>query len=149
MAHKVHLDGYNLLPWLTGQEAHSPRHDYFYFDDDGLLVAMRHDNWKVVFCEQRQPGGFQVWQNPLTCLRTPQLFNLRLDPYERADFTSDQINDWRVHNAYLLFQAGMIATEFMQTFNEYPPSQEPQSFTIDPEGAVKAGKAAYEKEHKK
>jgi arylsulfatase len=149
MAHKVHLDGYNLLPWLTGQEAHSPRHDFFYFDDDGLLVAMRHDNWKVVFCEQRQPGGFQVWQNPLTCLRTPQLFNLRLDPYERADFTSDQINDWRVHNAYLLFQAGMIATEFMQTFNEYPPSQEPQSFTIDPEGAVKAGKAAYEKEHKK
>jgi arylsulfatase A-like enzyme len=149
MAHKVHLDGYNILPYLTGQEARSPRRDFFYFDDDGLLVAVRHENWKGVFCEQRQPGGLQVWQNPLTCLRTPQLYNLRLDPYERADFTSDQINDWRVHNAYLLFQLGMVASEFMETFKEYPPSQEPQSFTIDPEGAVKMGKEAYEKEHKK
>jgi arylsulfatase len=147
--HKVHLDGYNILPYLEGKEAHSPRHDFFYFDDDGLLVAVRHDNWKVVFCEQRQPGGFQVWQNPLTCLRTPQLYNLRMDPYERADFTSDQIYDWRVHNAYLLFQAGMVASQFMETFKEYPPSQEPQSFTIDPEGAVKLGKEAYAREHKK
>src|SRR5262249_46415143 len=98
---------------------------------------------------QRAPGGFQVWQNPLTCLRTPQLFNLRLDPYERADFTSDQIYDWRVHNAYLLFQAGIIATKFMDTFKEFPPSQLPQSFTNDPEGAAKLGEKAYEEQHKK
>jgi arylsulfatase len=149
MAHKVHLDGYNILPYLTGQEAHSPRHDFFYFDDDGELVAVRHDNWKGVFCEQRQAGGFQVWQNPLICLRTPQLYNLRMDPYERADFTSDQIYDWRVHNAYLLFQLGMVASQFMETFKEYPPSQLPQSFTIDPEGALKAAEAGFAAEHKK
>jgi arylsulfatase A-like enzyme len=149
MAHKVHLDGYNILPYLTGQEAHSPRHDFYYFDDDGLLVAVRHEDWKGIFCEQRMPGGFQVWQNPLTCLRTPTLINLRMDPYERADFTSDQINDWRVKNAYLLFQLGMIAQQFMDTFKEYPPSQLPASFSIDPEGALKAAREGLAAEHKK
>jgi arylsulfatase A-like enzyme len=148
MVHKVHLDGYNILPYLTAQEAHSPRHDFFYFDDDGELVAVRHDNWKGIFCEQRLQGGFQVWQNPLVCLRAPTLINLRMDPYERADFTSDQIFDWRVKNAYLVFQVGMVAQQFMDTFKEYPPSQLPASFSIDPEGALKAGRAAMAAEHK-
>jgi arylsulfatase len=149
MAHKVHLDGYNILPYLTGQEQHSPRRDFFYFDDDGQLVAMRHENWKLVFCEQRAPGNLDIWQNPFTCLRTPRLFNLRMDPYERAPITSDQYQDWVVHNVYLFFQGTMIASQFMDTFKDFPPSQAPQSFTIDPEAAVKLGKQAYEEQHKK
>jgi arylsulfatase len=149
MAHKVHLDGYNILPYLTGQEAHSPRHDFFYFDDDGQLVAMRHDNWKIVFCEQRAPGNLDIWQNPFTCLRTPRLFNLRMDPYERAQITSDQYQDWVTHNVYLIFMGGMYASQFMETFKEYPPSQLPQSFTIDPEGALKAAREGLAAQQKK
>ena len=148
MVHKVHLDGYNILPYLEGQEQRSPRRDFFYFDDDGQLVAVRHENWKIIFCEQRAPGNLDIWQNPFTCLRTPRLFNLRMDPYERAQITSDQYQDWVVHNVYLLFQGGMIAQAFMDTFKEYPPSQLPQSFTIDPEGALKEGEAAYKEQHK-
>lgn len=148
MVHKVHLDGYNILPYLTGQAEHSPRKDFFYFDDDGQLVAARHENWKVVFCEQRAPGNLDIWQNPFTCLRTPRLFNLRLDPYERAPITSDQYQDWVVHNVYLLFEVTMKAQAFMNTFKEYPPSQLPQSFTLDPEGALEIGRQAYKAQHK-
>src|SRR5882672_8146065 len=82
MAHKVHLDGYNILPYLEGKEAHSPRRDFYYFDDDGQLVAMRHQNWKFVFCEQRAPGNMLIWANPFTCLRFAKIYNLRMDPYE-------------------------------------------------------------------
>ena len=99
--HKVHLDGYNILPYLQGQQPTSPRKDFFYFDDDGQLVALRHENWKFVFCEQRAPGNLLIWANPFTCLRLPKIYNLRMDPYERADITSDQYYDWTVHNVYL------------------------------------------------
>jgi len=135
-AHKVHLDGYNILPYLEGKEAHSPRQDFYYFDDDGQLVAMRHQNWKFVFCEQRAPGNLNIWSNPFTCLRLPKIFNLRMDPYERADITSDQYNDWQVHNVYLAIQGQIRAIEFMETFKAYPPSQPPASFSIDPEGII-------------
>jgi arylsulfatase A-like enzyme len=128
---KVHLDGYNQLPYLTGQQPKSARHEFFYFNDDGELVAVRFDNWKVVFCEQRVPGGMQVWANPFTCLRVPKIFNLRMDPYERADSVSDQYYDWLVKNAYLTVQGTIKAAAFLQTFVEYPPSQEPASFSID------------------
>jgi len=87
---KVHLDGLNQLPYLTGQAPKSARDEFFYFNDDGELVAMRMGNWKAVFCEQRAPGNMLIWANPFTCLRVPKLFNLRMDPYERADITSDQ-----------------------------------------------------------
>src|SRR5271154_5481348 len=128
---KVHLDGYNILPYLTGQEPHSPRRNFFYFDDDGQLVAERHDNWKFVFCEQRAPGNLNIWAEPFTCLRLPKIFNLRMDPYERADITSDQYNDWLVKNAYLTGIATLKATAFLETFIDYPPSQRPASFSID------------------
>ncbi|SPA00780.1 Arylsulfatase A or related enzyme [Cupriavidus taiwanensis] len=128
---KVHLDGYNQLPLLTGQTNKSARSDFYYFNDDGDLVAMRYGDWKAVFCEQRQPGGFQVWEEPFTCLRVPKIFNLRMDPYERADIVSDQYNDWRAKNGYLFAIATMRATEFLQTFVAYPPSQRPASFSID------------------
>jgi arylsulfatase len=134
---KVHLDGYNILPYLTGQEPHSPRRDFFYFDDDGQLVAARHDSWKFVFCEQRAPGNLNIWMNPFTCLRLPKIYNLRMDPYERADITSDQYNDWIVHNDYLEILGVMASEQFMETFKEYPPSQAPASFTVDPDSILK------------
>src|SRR5216684_6880141 len=87
---KVHLDGYNQLLYLTGQAPKSARDEFFYFNDDGNLVAYRYNDFKIVFCEQRAPGGMQVWANPFTCLRAPKIFNLRMDPFERADTVSDQ-----------------------------------------------------------
>ncbi|MCY1281902.1 hypothetical protein D9M70_307230 [compost metagenome] len=96
-----------------------------------MLVASRFGDWKTVFCEQRAPGGFEVWSEPFVCLRVPKLFNLRMDPYERADVVSDQYYDWFAKNDYLLFQATMKAANFLQTFVEYPPSQRPASFSID------------------
>jgi arylsulfatase A-like enzyme len=134
---KVHLDGYNILPYLEGKEAKSPRRDFYYFDDDGQLVALRHDNFKYVFCEQRAPGNLNIWMEPFTCLRLPKIYNLRMDPYERADITSDQYNDWVVHNVYLNVQGTILGTEFIETFKEYPPSQAPASFTVDPDSILK------------
>jgi arylsulfatase A-like enzyme len=128
---KVHLDGYNQLPYLTGQQAKGARKEFAYFNDDGVLVAFRHENWKAVFCEMVKPGGFAVWYEPFTCLRIPKLFNLRMDPYERADIVSDQYDAWRVDNAYLMGWMTIHAGALLETFVEYPPSQEPASFTID------------------
>ncbi|CDM58768.1 MULTISPECIES: arylsulfatase [Rhizobium] len=128
---KVHLDGYNQLPYLTGQQPKSGREDFNYFNDDGELVAYRYGNWKIVFCEQREPGGFQVWANPFTCLRAPKVFNLRMDPYERADTVSDQYYDWLAQNAYLIQYGVYRVAPFLQTFKDYPPSQRSASFSID------------------
>ncbi|HEY6980753.1 arylsulfatase [Reyranella sp.] len=128
---KVHLDGYNQLPYLTGQQTKSARDEFAYFNDDGVLVAYRHDNWKAVFCEMKHPGGFAVWQEPFVCLRVPKLYNLRMDPYERADIVSDEYNKWVVDNAYLISWMTTHAAMFLQTFVEYPPSQEQASFSID------------------
>ncbi|KGD86879.1 arylsulfatase [Achromobacter sp. RTa] len=128
---KVHLDGYNQLHYLTGKQDKSARDEFYYFNDDGLLVGMRWDNWKAVFCEQRAPGNFNVWQDPFVCLRVPKIFNLRMDPYERADITSDQYNDWLAKNSYLTAIATMKASAFLETFEKYPPSQRPASFSVD------------------
>jgi arylsulfatase len=91
---KVHIDGYNLLPYLTGEMKESPRQGFIYFSDDGDLVALRFKNWKAVFMEQRSTGTLEVWANPFTVLRLPKLFNLRTDPLERADVTSNTYWDW-------------------------------------------------------
>jgi arylsulfatase A-like enzyme len=95
---KVHIDGYNQLPFLTGQQPKSARKEFAYFNDDGVLVAYRLDDWKAVFVEMKHPGGFQVWQEPFTPLRVPKLLHLRMDPFERADIVSDQYFDWVVRN---------------------------------------------------
>jgi arylsulfatase len=128
---KVHIDGYNLLPYLTGEEAHSPRPGFVYFSDDGDILALRFDNWKVVFMEQRCQGTFQIWAEPFTALRVPKLFNLRTDPFERADVTSNTYYDWFIDNAYLALAAQYIMTQFLATFTEFPPRQKAASFTID------------------
>ena len=102
---KIHLDGYNLLPYLTGQEKKSPRVEYFYFSDDGDLTGLRYDNWKLVFMEQRATGTLRIWAEPFVPLRVPKLFNLRTDPYERADITSNTYYDWFLDHVYLLMPA--------------------------------------------
>jgi arylsulfatase len=128
---KVHIDGYNLLPYLTGEEEKSPRKGFIYFDDDGNLVALRYDNWKMVFMEQRAPGTLRIWAEPFTPLRIPKLYNLRTDPFERADITSNTYYDWFIHHAYMIYAAQFIALEFANTFKEFPPRQKAASFTID------------------
>ena len=92
--YKNHIDGFNLLPYLTGKSKESPRNFFFYISDDGDVLAMRYDNWKIVFMEQRCRGTMQVWAEPFTRLRLPKLFNLRTDPYEFADITSNTYYDW-------------------------------------------------------
>jgi len=101
---RVHLDGYDLLPYLTGQADAGPRQEFFYFSDDGDLVALRYDNWKLVFLEQRSRGTLQVWAEPFTPLRVPKIFNLRTDPFERADTTSNTYWDWVLDRAFMLYR---------------------------------------------
>ena len=128
---KLHLDGYNLLPYLTGQTTEDPRKGFFYFNDDGDLVALRYDNWKVVFAEQRAEGTLRIWSEPFTPLRVPKIFNLRMDPYERADITSNTYYDWLIDHAYILVPAQAGVAEFLGTFRDFPPSQRSASFSID------------------
>ena len=128
---KVHLDGYNFLPYLTGQETKGPRKEFFYFNDDAELTALRYDNWKLVFLEQRSPGTLQVWAEPFTPLRVPKIFNLRLDPLERADITSNTYYDWLLDHAYLLVPAQVYVGKFLTTFKDYPPRQKPATFNLD------------------
>jgi arylsulfatase len=129
--YKVHLDGYNQLAYLTGQRDHSERAGFMYFDDDGHLVAVRAENWKFVFCEQKTPGTLDIWGEPLSCRRLPKLYNLRMDPYERADITSNTYYDWTIRRAFLMEGAQAIAGQFIATFKEFPPRQRPQSFNLD------------------
>ncbi len=127
--YKVHLDGYNLLPHLTGGGP-SPRKDFFYFNDDGDIVALRYDNWKVVFLEQRAEGTLRIWAEPFTELRVPKIFNLRTDPLERADITSNTYYDWLMSRVFLLVPAQAQAGAFLKTFLEFPPRQEVQNYTL-------------------
>jgi arylsulfatase len=101
-----------------------------YISDDGDILAVRYDNWKVVFMEQRCVGTMRIWAEPFTTLRTPKLFNLRTDPYEFADVTSNTYYDWFLYHDYILFAAFLVADQFVQTFKEFPPVQRPGSFTI-------------------
>ena len=128
---KVHLDGYNQLPYLTGQQPRSARKDFIYFNDDGDLVAMRYENWKVVFEEQRATGTMKIWSEPFTPLRVPKLFDLHSDPYERADVTSNTYYDWLLSHVFILVPAQAKAAEFLATFKDFPPSQRAASFSID------------------
>src|SRR5262249_36491114 len=128
---RVHIDGYNLLPYLTGKEAKSPRKGFMYFSDDGDLGGLRFDNWKVVFMEQRMTGTMGVWAEPFVALRLPKLFNLRTDPFERADITSNTYWDWVFHKGYLVLAATAVVVPFMETFKDFPPRQKAATFTID------------------
>jgi arylsulfatase len=142
---KVHLDGYDLLPYLTGEEDRSPRNEFFYFSDDGDLVAFRYDNWKIVFMQQRQPGTLALWGEPFVATRIPWLFNLRTDPYERAPITSNTYWEWYIDRVFLLVPAQSIVADFLGTFVKYPPRMKAASFTIDQvqerlEAAISSGR---------
>jgi arylsulfatase len=128
---KVHLDGYNLLPYLTGQAAESPRKEFFYFSDDGDLLALRYDNWKLVFAQQRVEGTMQIWSEPFVKTRVPGMYNLRTDPYERASITSNTYWDWLLDHAFLMVPAQDIVGQFLATFKEFPPRQKAASFSIE------------------
>lgn len=129
--YKNHLDGYNQLPYLTGEQEDGARRQFFYFNDDGDMVALRFENWKVVFAEQRETGTLNIWAEPFTQLRVPRLFDLRADPYERASLTSNTYFDWLMDRVFLLGPAQAVAAEFLATFKEFPPAQRPDSFSID------------------
>jgi arylsulfatase len=129
--YRVHLDGHNQLPYLTGEADESPRRHFFYVSDDGDLTALRFDNWKLVFMEQRAPGTLGVWAEPYTRLRVPKLFNLRTDPFERADITSNTYYDWLIDRVWLMVPAQAYVAEMLQTLVDFPARQEPATFGID------------------
>lgn len=129
--YKVHLDGYNFLPYLSGKETKAPRESFFYFSDDGDLTALRYDNWKLIFAEQRAQGTLRVWSEPFVKLRVPKIFNLRLDPYEKADITSNTYYDWLLNHAFILVPAQDYVANFLGSFKEFPPRQKAASFTVD------------------
>jgi hypothetical protein len=108
-----------------------PRKFFFYFSDDGDMLGIRYDNWKMVFMEQRCHGTLQVWAEPFTRLRLPKIMNLRTDPYEFADVTSNSYYDWMLHNAYFIYAAQFAAGKFAETFKDFPPVQKPNTFTVD------------------
>jgi len=128
---KVHLDGYNQLPYLTGQEPKSARDNFIYFNDDGDLCCLRYANWKLVFEEQREPGTLLIWGNPFTKLRFSKMYDLHADPFERADITSNTYWDWVMDHAYLAYGGQAYVAKFLDSFNEFPPSQRAATFTID------------------
>jgi len=128
--YKVHLDGYNLMPYLKGDVKEAPRKEFLYWSDDGDLMALRYDKWKVVFAEQRA-DAFQVWAEPLVKLRVPLLFNLRSDPFEKSQHESSYYQDWLVRRVYLFVPAQFFVAQWLESFKEFPPRQKPASFSID------------------
>jgi len=130
-SYKVHLDGYNILPMLTGETAKSPRQEIFYFSDTGDLTALRYGDWKAIFLEQKAKDTLRAWIEPWTPLRVPLIFNLRRDPYERAYFTSNTYYDWLIDRVFFLVPAQTYVGQFLQTFKEFPPRQKAASFSID------------------
>jgi arylsulfatase len=131
MTYKVHLDGYDLVPYLTGQAPKSPRESFLYVNDDQQLTGLRYGNWKLVFMEQRAPGTLRIWAEPFVSLRVPKIFNLRTDPYERADITSNTYYDWLIDRAFLIVPAQAYVAQFLTTFKEYPQRQKAASFNLD------------------
>ena len=130
MTYKVHLDGYNFVPYLTGQAPKGPRESFFYFSDEGDLMGLRYDNWKIAFAVQAAEGTMRVWQQEFEHPRIPFIFNLRTDPFERAPITSNTYYDWLLDHAYLLVPAQAYVGQFLATFKDYPPRQKAASFSI-------------------
>ena len=129
-SYKVHLDGYNFLPFLTGKEKTGPREELFYFSDDGDLTALRFNDWKVTFMHQKSQGTLDVWSAPFVTTRIPWLYNLRRDPYEFATTTSNTYWDWYLDHAFLLLPAAEYVGQFIATFKEYPPRMKAASFNL-------------------
>lgn len=127
--YKVHLDGYNLMPYFSGEASEAPRKEFFYWTDDGQLANLRFDRWKMVFMEQRA-HGFGVWEEPLVTLRVPKLFDMRGDPYERAEEDAEMYNIWRFDRSYLILPAVDYVSQHLATYQKFPPRQKPGSFNL-------------------
>jgi arylsulfatase len=127
--YRNHLDGYNLLPYLEGDTEQSPRNEFWYVNDDGQIVAARYADWKAVFLENRGEA-FGVWREPFIELRVPLLFNLRRDPFEKAQHNANTYNDWFLDRVFIIVPIQAMAAQFLQTMVDYPPSQEPGSFNL-------------------
>ncbi len=126
--YKVHIDGYNFLPALKG-EAEWPRKEFLYWTDGGDLANLRYNRWKLVFLEQRA-HGFEVWQDPLVELRLPKIFCLRSDPFEIADYETIGYPRWRIDRLYLLVPAQAYVAKWLSSLKDFPPRQEPGSFSL-------------------
>jgi arylsulfatase len=127
--YKNYIDGYNQVDYLSGKAKESPRSEFFYVNDDGQVVAIRYEDWKVVFLENRGQA-FGVWREPFTELRVPLLFNLRRDPFEKAQHNSNTYNDWFLDRPFVIVPLQGLAARFLQTMKDYPPSQSPGSFNL-------------------
>jgi arylsulfatase A-like enzyme len=128
--YKVHLDGHNQLDYITGKADESPRKHFFYVSDDGDLTGLRYNNWKIVFMEQRSVGTLKIWLEPYVVLRGPKLFNLRTDPYERADITSNTYYDWMLERVFVFTPAQVYVSNMLQTLVEFPQRQKSASFNL-------------------
>jgi arylsulfatase len=130
MTYNVHVDGFDLLPWLSGEAEKGPRETMFYFSDDGDLLAIRHNDWKAVLMEQRA-RQLQCWIEPFVPLRAPKIFNLRRDPFERADENSNTYWDWYLDHAFLIYGMQGLVADQIEAFVKYPPRQKPAAFNLD------------------
>jgi arylsulfatase A-like enzyme len=137
--YRNYIDGYNMLDYFSGKTKESPRHEFWYVNDDGQIVAARYDDWKVVFLENRG-HAFEVWREPFVELRVPLIFNLRRDPFEKSQHNANIYNDWVLDRAFVIVPIQALAAKFLQTMKEYPPSQSPGSFNLSKiEESLKAG----------
>ena len=126
----MHIDGYNMLPYLTGEVEESPRESFFYISDDGDILAIRMGDWKVVLMEQRATR-LMAWFEPFVKLRAPKMFHLRQDPFERADDNSNTYWDWVIDHLWVMYKMQVVVAGQIQDFVAYPPRQKPASFNLD------------------
>jgi arylsulfatase A-like enzyme len=128
--YKNHIDGYNMLGYLSGTEKESPRKEFIYVGDDGAVMAIRVGDWKAVYLENRA-HQLDVWREPLVHLRLPLLFNLRRDPFEKSQHNSNTYHDWMIDRAFVLIPLQAVASKFLLTLKDYPPSQKPGDWSLD------------------
>jgi arylsulfatase len=139
--YKVHLDGYNLMPFFKGEVGESPRHEFIYWTDDGSVAALRFNNWKISFLRQNSVG-IKVWETPFETLRWPMVTNLRMDPLERAEDESIDYPKWAAERMFALAPAAAYVGQWLQSFRDFPPRMKPGSFSLDRvmEAATAAGR---------
>jgi arylsulfatase len=126
----VHIDGFNMLPYLKGEVKESPRTSFFYISDDGDILAIRMQDWKAVLMEQRAKE-LSCWMEPFVKLRIPKIFHLRRDPFEQADENSNTYNDWLISHAYIMYMMQAVVAGQIENFVKFPPRQKPASFNLD------------------
>jgi arylsulfatase A-like enzyme len=143
VTYKVHLDGYNLMPFLSGAVDRSPRHEFIYWTDDGSVAALRYDNWKLTFLRQNSVS-IKVWETPFEELRWPMLTNLRMDPFEKACDETVEHPMWAAERMFVLAPAAGYVAQWLQSFRDFPPRMKPGSFSLDRvmEAATAAGKGS-------